>query len=153
MIKQMDYNKKKHKELVIRSQDLKNQGKDLFIENPEAFFELSKYNIAVEEQVFWTHLEDFFLLMKNFLANILDFYEFETVFSVLYWKTTKEVKMSIIDLKQIDKFQPSTRLNRFATCVGAIFRQFEEVEEEYCTKQDVKDFVKEIYLEYQIFEE
>ncbi len=149
----MDYNKKRHKQLVIRSQDLKNQGKALFRENPEEDSELSKYNIAVEEQVFWTHREDFFLLMKNFLDNILDFDAFETAFSLLYRKTTEEVDMFIIDLKQIDKFQPSTRSYRFASFMGSIFRQFEEVEDGYCTKQDVKDFVKEVYLKSQIFEE
>ena len=46
------YNKERHKELVIRSQNLRNQGKNLFLENPEEYFELCNYNIAVEEQVF-----------------------------------------------------------------------------------------------------
>ena len=109
----MTSNKERHKQLVIRSQDLKNQGKNLFLENPEEDSELSKYNIAVEEQVFWTHREDFFLVMKNFLDNILDFDEFETAFSLLY----------------------------------------EEVEDEYCTEQEVKDYVKEAYLKFQKFEE
>jgi hypothetical protein len=143
----MDYNRKRHKQLVIRSQDLKNQGKSLFIENPEEDSELSKYNIAVEEQVFWTYREDFFLLMKNFIDNIFDFDEFETAFSLLYWKTSKEVDMFIINLKQIDKFQPSPRPYRFASFIISIFRQFEEVDEEYCTEQEVKDFVKkELHL-------
>lgn len=44
----MKYNKKRHIELVKRSQDLKNQGKNLFLENPEEDSELSKYNIGVE---------------------------------------------------------------------------------------------------------
>ena len=149
----MDYNRKRHKQLMIRSQDLKNQGKNLFIENPEEYSELSKYNIAVEEQVFWTHREDFFLLMKNFIDNIFDFDEFETAFSLLYRKTTEEVDMFIINLKQIDKFQPSPRSYRFASFIGSIFRQFEEVEDEYCTEQEVKDFVKKVYLKFQNFEE
>jgi len=144
----MDYNRKRHKQLMIRSQDLKNQGKNLFIENPEEDSELSKYNIAVEEQVFWTHREDFFLLMKNFIDNIFDFDEFETAFSLLYRKTTEEVDMFIINLKQIDKFQPSPRSYRFASFIGSIFRQFEEVEDEYCTEQEVKDFVKKVYLKF-----
>lgn len=147
----MDYNRKRHKQLMIRSQDLKNQGKNLFIENPEEDSELSKYNIAVEEQVFWTHREDFFLLMKNFIDNIFDFDEFETAFSLLYRKTTEEVDMFIINLKQIDKFQPSPRSYRFASFIGSIFRQFEEVEDEYCTEQEVKDFVKKVYLKFQNF--
>ena len=149
----MDYNRKRHKQLMIRSQDLKNQGKNLLIENPEEYSELSKYNIAVEEQVFWTHREDFFLLMKNFIDNIINFDEFETAFSLLYRKTTEEVDMFIINLKQIDKFQPSPRSYRFASFIGSIFRQFEEVEDEYCTEQEVKDFVKKVYLKFQNFEE
>ena len=147
----MDYNRKRHKQLIIRSQDLKNQGKNLFIENQEEYSELSKYNIAVEEQVFWTHREDFFLLMKNFIDNIFDFDEFETAFSLLYWKITEEFDMFIINLKQIYKFQPSPRSDSFASFISSIFRQFEEVEDEYCTEQEVKDFVKKVYLKFQNF--
>ena len=144
----MTYDKERHKQLVIRSINLKNQGKNLFLENPKEDSELSKYNIAVEEQVFWTHREKFVLIMKNFLDNILDFDEFETAFSLLYRRTSKEVDMFIIDLKQIEKFQPSTRSYRFASVLGSIYRQFEEVEDEYCTEQEVKDYVKEVYSKF-----
>ena len=149
----MTYNKERHEQLVIRSQDLKNQGKNLFLENPEEDSELSKYNIAVEEHVFWTHRENFVLIMKNFLDNIIDFDEFETAFSLLYEEVRKEVNMFKIDLEQIEKFQPSTRSYRFASVIGSIYRQFEEVEDEYCTEQEVKNYVKEAYLKFQNFEE
>jgi hypothetical protein len=52
-------------------------------------------------------------------------------------------------LKQIEKFQPSTRSDRFASFIGSIYRQFEEVEDEYCTEQEVKDYVKKAYLKFQ----
>ena len=149
----MIYNKERHKQLVIRSQDLKNQGKNIFLENPKESSELSKYNVEIEEQVFWTHRENFVLIMKNFLENILDFDEFETAFSLLNDEVRKEVNMFEIDLEQIDKFQPSTRSYRFASVIGSIYRQFEEVEEEYWTEQEVKDYVKEAYLKFQKFEE
>ena len=149
----MIYKKERHKQLVIRSEDLKNQGKNLFLENPKEDSELSKYNIGVEEQVFWTHRENFVLIMKNFLDNILDFDEFESAFSLFYEEVRKEVNMFKIDLEQIDKFQPSTRSYRFASVIGSIYRQFEEVEDEYCTEQEVKDYVKEAYLKFQKFEE
>lgn len=45
----MDYSKERYKQLVISSQDLKNQGKTIFWENPEEYSELLDYNIAVEE--------------------------------------------------------------------------------------------------------
>ena len=49
----MTYNKNRHRELLKRSHDLKNQRKNLFIENQEDYFELSKYNITVEQHIFW----------------------------------------------------------------------------------------------------
>lgn len=149
----MIYKKERHKQLVIRSRNLKNQEKTLFRENPEEYSELLDYNIAVEEQVFWTHRGEFFLIMKNFLDNILDFDEFETAFTLLYQKTREEFDMFVIDLKQIEKFQPSRRSYRFASVINSIYRQFEEVEDEYCTEQEVKDYVKEAYLKFQKFEE
>lgn len=149
----MIYKKERHKQLVIRSRNLKNQEKTLFRENPEEYSELLDYNIAVEEQVFWTHRGEFFLIMKNFLDNILDFDEFETAFTLLYQKTREEFNMFVIDLKQIEKFQPSRRSYRFASVINSIYRQFEEVEDEYCTEQEVKDYVKEAYLKFQKFEE
>ena len=144
----MIYKKEKHIELLKRSQDLKNQRKNLFRENPEAYSELLNYEIAIEEQVFWTHRGEFFLVMKDFLDNILNFDEFETAFSLLYRKTREEFDIFVIDLKEIEKFQPSTRSDRFAGYINGIFREFEAVEDEYCTEQNVKDYVKEIYLKF-----
>ena len=149
----MIYKKERHKQLVIRSRDLKNQGKTLFRENPEEYSELLDYEIAVEEQIFWTNRGEFFLGMKDFLDNIINFDEFETAFTLLYYKTREEFDMFKIDLEQIDKFQPSTRSDGFAGYINAIFREFEAVEDEYCTEQEVKDYVKEAYLKFQKFEE
>ena len=104
----MIYKKERHKQLVIRSQDLKNQGKTLFRENPEEYSELLDYEIAVEEQIFWTNRGEFFLVTKDFRNNIINFDKFETAFTLLYHKTPEEFDMFVIDLKQIEKFQPST---------------------------------------------
>ena len=65
----------------------------------------------------------------------------------------EEFDMFVIDLEKIDKFQPSTRSYRFASVIGSIYRQFEDVEDEYSTEQEVKDYVKEAYLKFQKFEE
>lgn len=147
----MIYKKERHKQLVIRSRDLKNQGKTLFRENPEEYSELLDYQIAVEEQIFWTNRGEFFLVMKDFLNNVINFDEFETDFTLLYHKIREEFDVFVIDLKQIEKFQPSTRSDRFAGYINTIFREFEAVEDEYCTEQEVKYYVKEAYLNYFIF--
>ena len=87
--------------------------------------------------------------MENFIDNIIDFEEFETAFSLLYRKTTEEYNRFKIDLKRIEKFQSSIRSYRFASFIASIFCQFEEVEDEYFTEQDVTDFVKKVYLKFQ----
>ena len=86
----MDYNNNRHKKLVLRSQALQKQGKSLWVEDPKASFELTNYQISVEEQVFWTHRQNFFLIMESFINNILDFDEFENAFSLLYRKVRNE---------------------------------------------------------------
>ena len=139
----MIYNNERHKQLVIRLEDL----------NREEELELNHYNVEVEEQVFWTHREKFVRIMKDFLDNVLDFDQFETAFSFLYEEVRKEVQMFKIDLEKINNFQPSTRSYRFASTPGAIYRQFEEIEDEYCTEQEAKEYIKECYLEFQKFEE
>ena len=92
-----------------------------------------------------------YLHYYTFLNNILDFDEFKTAFSLLYEEVREKVDIFTIDLEQIDKFQPSTRSYRFASFMGSTYRGFEEVEDEYCTEQELKDSVKEDYLELQNF--
>ena len=58
----------------------------------------------------------------------------------------KKVESIILDLKQIDKFEPSIRPDRFARYINSIFRQFEEVEDEYVTEQEAKNYVKNNYF-------
>ena len=55
----MYYNKKRHIELLKCYEDLKNQGKTLFVENPKKMPKLDKYATAVEKQVIWTYREEF----------------------------------------------------------------------------------------------
>ena len=61
-----------HLELLKRSQDFKNQGKNLFLENREEDFELSKYNAAVAEHIFWQDRYQVALLMEDFLNRKID---------------------------------------------------------------------------------
>ena len=95
----------------------------------------------------------FGLTEKNFLDNILDFDKFENDFTLLYYKTNDEVNMFIIDLKQIEKLQPSTRSYRFSIFIDSVLRQFEEIENGHHTKQEVKNYIKKAYLKFQKFEE
>ena len=43
----MNYNQKRHIELLKRSEDFKSEGKIFFKENPEEYLELSKYGGSI----------------------------------------------------------------------------------------------------------
>ena len=61
----MSYNKKRHKELLIRSENLKKEGKELSAEENS---ELLKYSILVEQYIFWSHRDEFLVLRKNLIT-------------------------------------------------------------------------------------
>lgn len=147
------YNKQRHIELVKHLLDLRNKKKFLFHENRKEFLELLEYNMVVEEHVYLTHYDEFVKIIKNFLVNKINFDEFETAFSLLYYKVRKESKSFSIDLEQIENFQPTTRPYRFASTINAFYRQFEEIEDEYTTQQEVTKYIKETCLKEQIFKD
>ena len=100
-------------QLLKRSQDLKNQGKNLFIENEKEDFELSEYNIAVEEHIFWQDRYQVALLMEDFLNRKIDG---ELLCDQVYGlrckliNTSENFKLELISSSEkIKDFQPDGR--------------------------------------------
>jgi hypothetical protein len=63
----------------------------------------------------------------------------------------KTLKTRSLEKKLFDNFHPNPRSYNFSSWVMCIYHQFEELEDEYCTDQEVKDFVKNVYLKFQNF--
>jgi len=59
----MSYNQKRHRELLKRSSDFKNQGKSFYQESKDEYLELSKYEGAIESYIYWKSRTLFILLM------------------------------------------------------------------------------------------
>ena len=68
----MIYNQQRHIQLLKRSQDFKDQGKSFYKESPEESLELSSYNAAVEENIFWQERYKVAELMQDFLNRKID---------------------------------------------------------------------------------
>ena len=149
----IEYNRDRHKYLLKRSEKLEKQGKDIWIENQEEGFELTGYNIAIDDHIFWTRKKDFLLLMEKLINNVIDFEEFETAFTILHRKTSYDSDSLKLDWKRIEKIELNSRSDGFESFITGIFRKFEEIEDEYSTEQDVKNFVKEVYFKIQNSEE
>ena len=150
----MTYNQKRHIELLKRSQDLKNQRKNLFIENQEEDFELSEYNIAVEEHVFWQDRDQVALLMENFLNKKIDGELFCDQIYGLRCKlinTCEKFKLELISSSEkIKDFQPdgrSKKLSGFLTDLYCECEYFAEAED--YQNEEFYDSIKKGFLSYQ----
>ena len=145
----MTYNKIRHLELLKRFLDFKNQGKDLYTENRDEYMELQEYRCALYHHIFWKSKEQFVLLMENYTHNSIDFEHFEIAFSRLWKETMKVYDTFEIDLKKLKNFELDPRSDGFGSLVTSVYRQFEVLEDEECTEQEVKDYVQNTLREIQ----
>ena len=129
----MIYNQKKHIQLLKRSQDLKNQGKNLFLENPKEYFELSKYNIAVEEHIFWQDRYQVALSMEDFLNRKINGEELCGGVYGLRRTLRNACENFYLDLisEKIKDFQPDEKSKKFRGFLTGFFCQCENFMENY----------------------
>ena len=87
--------------------------------------------------------------MKNFVNDSIDLEEFDIAFSRLWWEKMKIHDRFKKDLKRIENLELDPRSERFCSPITAVFRKFEELEDEECTQQEVKDYVRDTLEEIQ----
>ena len=138
----MTYNKIRHLKLLKCFLDYKKQGKDLYTENTDEYMELQKYRCALYHHIFWTRRKEFLLCMKNYVHDSIDFEHFKITFSRLWRDSMKKDKALQIDLKGLINFELDSKSDGFGSFITAVFRQFEVLEDEECTEQEVKDYVR-----------
>jgi hypothetical protein len=139
-----EYNKVRHLELLRRSLDFEKQGKDLDTENRDESSELLHYQSKLQDSIFWKSRKQFALLMENLVNDSIDMEQFEIAFSLLWWEAMKEDPTFQRDLKGVKNFQHNPRSDRFCSFLTSVFRQFEVLEDEDCTEQEVKDYVRTV---------
>jgi len=105
--------------------------------------ELLDYRCRLEGHTFWNNREEFVLWMENFIHDSIDMEEFEIAFSQLWCEKMKEGDAFERDLKRIENVQLDPRSDGFGSFVTSVFRQFEVLEDEECTEQEVKDYVRD----------
>ena len=146
------YNNVRHLELLRRFLDFKKQGKniyDFYLEKRDEYSELSRYQCMVNDYIFWTHRKEFVLCMENYVHDSIDFEDFEIAFSRL-WETSMKAYIALkIDLKGLKNFELDSKSDGFGSLVTAVFRQFEVLEDEECTEEEVKDYVRDIFQKIQ----
>ena len=126
----MNYNLKRHVELLKQDKTLLSQNKSFFKENRRECLELSKYNVAVSEHIFWENRFKVASIIQAFLNKKMDAQEFhDSVFGL--------------------------RRNHLAKCDDFLSRLVsEEIKEFFPNKKSykLKGFLSSLYFECEHFE-
>jgi hypothetical protein len=113
--------------------------------------ELLHYRGRLEDHAFWKNRKQFVLLMDNLIHGLIDMEKFEITFSRLWKETFRADSAFQIDLKRVENLQLDPRSDGFGTLVTSVYRQFEVLEDEECTEQEVKDYVRNTLREIQSY--
>ena len=126
----INYNFKKHLELLNHQKNVISQNKSFFNENRSEFWELNRYNIAVDQHIFWENRFEVASLIQTFLNKEINAEEFhDSVFGL---------RRNHID--KCDKF--------LAKLVSGEIKEFFPNKEAY----KLKGFLSSLYGECEYFE-
>ena len=119
--------------LLKRSQDFKNQGKSFYKESRKEFLELSTYNVAVEENIFWQQRYKVAELMQDFLSRKIDGQEFCGRIFGLRCNLMIASKNFLIQLGagEVKDFQPDPRSKKLSVFGSGLFCYCDDFMEDY----------------------
>lgn len=129
----MTYNQQRHIQLLKRSQDFKDQGKFFYNESPEESLELSSYNIAVEEEIFWQQRYKVDELMQDFVNRKIDGEEFCGRVFGLRRNLMIACDQFLVQLGtgEVKDFQPDPRSKKLSGFLTSVFCYCDDFMEDY----------------------
>ena len=146
----MIYNQQRHIQLLKRSQDFKDQGKSFYKESPEEYLELSSYNLAVEENIFWQQRYKVAELMQDFLNRKIDGQKFcDRVFGLRRNLMIASEKFLIqLGAGEVKDFQPDPRSKKLSGFLSGLFCYCDDFMEDYENDQ-FSDAMQNGFLNFQ----
>ena len=146
----MIYNQQRHIQLLKRSQDFKDQGKSFYKESQEESLELSSYNVAVEENIFWQQRYKVAELMQDFLNRKIDGQEFcDRVFGLRRNLMIASDKFLIqLGAGEVTDFQPDPRSKKLSGFLSGLFCYCDDFMEDYKNDQ-FSDAMQNGFLNFQ----
>ena len=146
----MIYNQQRHIQLLKRSQDFKDQGKSFYKESPEESLELSSYNAAVEENIFWQQRYKVAELMQDFLTRKIDGQKFcDRVFGLRRNLMIASDKFLIqLGAGEVKDFQPDPRSKKLSGFLSGLFCYCDDFMEYYENDQ-FSDAMQNGFLNFQ----
>lgn len=145
----MKYDHKRHLNLLTDCLEFEKLNKDFFDENPEDWVEFQNYQSLVLDQIFWTQRKKFLELIFDFITAKIDYDEFESGFLLVFHPTHEEAFTLGKDISYIEKFEYIPASEEFGSYMVIIFRLLDDVDDEYRTKEDVRNYLMQLFLKFQ----
>jgi hypothetical protein len=129
----MTYNQQRHIQLLKRSQDFKNQGKSFYNESQQESLELSSYNVAVEEKIFWQQRYKVDEFMQDFLNRKIDGREFCGRVFGLRRNLMISTDQFLVQLGagEVKDFQPDPKSKKLSGFLSFLFCYCDDFMEDY----------------------
>ena len=115
----LHYNKKKYRDLLKDSQFLEKQGKSLFDESPDKFFQLLKYSAVLDSQVTWEMKDEYLELLDKLIRKKITIDHFYDQFFLNLRKKRDEVG-NFLESKLV-LLSPDEKALGFANLIEEIF--------------------------------
>nr|UQS76325.1 hypothetical protein [Haslea ostrearia] len=129
----MTYNQQRHIQLLKRSQDFKDQGKSFYNESPEESLELSSYNVAVEQEIFWQQRYKVDELMQDFVNRKIDGEDFCGGVFGLHRNLIIARDQFLVQLGagEVKDFQPDPRSKKLSGFLTSVYCYCDDFMEDY----------------------
>jgi len=126
----INYNLKRHVELLKQKKKVLSEKKSFFKENRAEALELSKYNVAVENSLFWEDRFKVASVMEAFLNKKMNAHEFhDSVFGLRRKHLAKcNTFLSKLVSEEIKDFSPSKDAYRLKGFLSALYSECEHFE-------------------------
>lgn len=91
-------------------------------------------------------------MIFDFITAKIDYDEFEIGFSLLFNPTQKEASTFKKDISYIKNFEHIPQSKKFGSYMFIIYRLFDEVDDENCTKEGLRNYLLQLFVKLQNFQ-
>jgi hypothetical protein len=147
----INYNLKRHIELLKQKKKVLNENKSFFKENPKEALELIKYDVKVSEHIAWGDRFKIASVMENFLSQQINAHEFHDSVLGLRRKHLEKCERFLSKLvsEQIKDFCPDENAPKIKGLLSALYFDCEHFETNF-DEAELYNSIKNKFFKVQI---
>lgn len=147
----INYNLKRHIELLKQKKKILNEKKSFLKENPKEALELIKYNVEVSQHIVWKDRFEIASVMENFLSKKINAHEFHDSVFGLHRKHLEKCKRFLSKLvsEEIKDFCPNKHAPKLKGLLSTLYFECENFETNF-DEAELYTSIEGVFLKFQI---